>query len=152
MTAQPTFMHKKLGRDAAVIGGSIAGLLTARVLSQYFDHVTILERDPVHDAPEARKGEPQARHLHALLGQGLKIMTGYFPDLPQALAEHGAVIDDMGHGARWYTFGGYRTETTLGLQGVTMSRPLLEWLVRRFTLAVPAMPLPRSARRPPARR
>ena len=50
-------------RHALVIGGSMAGLLTARVLSDHFDQVTILERDSVHDYPESRKGQPQTRHL-----------------------------------------------------------------------------------------
>lgn len=31
-----------LGRHAVVIGGSMAGLLTARILSDYFEQVTIL--------------------------------------------------------------------------------------------------------------
>lgn len=43
-------------KHAVVIGGSLAGLFAARVLSDYFDAVTILERDPVNDVPEARKG------------------------------------------------------------------------------------------------
>mgnify|MGYP001800307808 FL=1 len=34
-----------LGLRAVVIGGSIAGLLTARILSNYYERVTILERD-----------------------------------------------------------------------------------------------------------
>jgi heterodisulfide reductase subunit A-like polyferredoxin len=33
--------QSRLGKHAVVIGGSIAGLLTARVLSDYFDTVTI---------------------------------------------------------------------------------------------------------------
>lgn len=32
---------------AVVIGGSIAGLISARVLSDYFDKVTVLERDQI---------------------------------------------------------------------------------------------------------
>jgi len=36
---------------AVVIGGSIAGLITARVLSDYFEHVVILQRDAVEDRP-----------------------------------------------------------------------------------------------------
>jgi hypothetical protein len=39
------------GDRALVIGGSIAGLIPARVLSDYFDHVVILERDTVEDLP-----------------------------------------------------------------------------------------------------
>ena len=32
------------GADAVVIGGSVAGLLTARALAVHFERVTILER------------------------------------------------------------------------------------------------------------
>ena len=59
-------------QHAVVIGGSMAGLLTARVLSDYFEQVTILERDPVHNQPEARKGQAHTRHVHALIGCGVK--------------------------------------------------------------------------------
>ena len=52
---------------AIVLGGSMAGLLTARVLSDHFAQVTIVERDPVRNQPESRKGQPQTRHLHILL-------------------------------------------------------------------------------------
>ena len=34
---------------AIVIGGSMAGLLTARVLSDHFARVTIVERDKAHN-------------------------------------------------------------------------------------------------------
>ncbi len=128
---------QRLGRHAIVIGGSMAGLLAARILSDHFDQVTILERDKVNDAPEARKGQPQTRHLHALLAKGLEVMTRYFPDLPQGLAENGAIIADMGETTRWYTFGGYRVQAPTGFMGALMSRPLLEWQVRRRVLALP---------------
>ena len=48
---------------AIVIGGSMAGLLAARVLAAHFDRVTILERDSFPEGPEFRKGVPQARHV-----------------------------------------------------------------------------------------
>jgi len=38
-------MAHRLGQHAVVIGGSLAGLMTARVLSDHFDAVTVLERD-----------------------------------------------------------------------------------------------------------
>ena len=77
---------------AIVLGASMAGLLTTRVLSDHFERVTLLERDPVHVGPESRKGQPQTRHLHGLLASGLEIMTHYFPDLHQALVAGGAVV------------------------------------------------------------
>ena len=33
-------------RHALVLGGSLAGLLAARVLCDHFDRVTVVERDP----------------------------------------------------------------------------------------------------------
>ena len=59
---------------AIVIGGSIAGMLAARVLSERFDRVTILDRDDIPDNHEARNGVPQGRHLHLLLEKGQQSM------------------------------------------------------------------------------
>ena len=44
--AQSTFDR----RHAAVIGGSMAGLLAARVLSDHFAQVTMIERDQLRTA------------------------------------------------------------------------------------------------------
>ncbi|MFN3981582.1 MAG: FAD-dependent oxidoreductase [Caldilinea sp.] len=120
---------------AVVLGASMAGLLTARVLSEHFDQVTLIERDPVADRPEARKGQPQTRHLHGLLASGLAVMSRYFPDLIEALEAGGAVVCDFGENMRWCTYGGYRQRFTLGSKAALMSRPLLEYLVRTRTLA-----------------
>ncbi len=127
--------------QAIVIGGSMAGLLTARVLSDYFEQVTIVERDPVHDQPEARKGQPHTRHLHGLLANGLQIFGHYFPDLPAALAELDTFMGDMGETMRWYTHGGYRKNFHSGLDGVTLSRPQLEFMIRQRVLARPNVTL-----------
>lgn len=120
---------------AIVLGASLAGLLTARVLSQHFDHVTLIERDAMPDQPEARKGQPQTRHLHGLLASGLEIMTRYYPDLPDALMAGGALVSDMTANMRWYAYGGYRQQFTMGRRAALMSRPFLEHLIRQRTLA-----------------
>ncbi len=129
------------GKHAIVIGGSIAGLMTARALSDFFERVTILERDPVTDRPEARKGQPQTRHLHALLAGGLGIMGEFFPDLPDGMAAAGAKVDDMAVNVRWYVAGGYRQQFKSGLSGSLSSRPMLEWQVRQRVLALPNVTL-----------
>ena len=128
-------------RRALVLGASMAGLLTARILSNHFDQVTIVERDPVTDQPVARKGQPQTRHLHGLLANGLEIMTRYYPDLPEALAAGGAVVEDMGETMRWYTYGGYRQRFSVGRESAIMSRPFLEQQIRQRTLALPNVTL-----------
>jgi 2-polyprenyl-6-methoxyphenol hydroxylase-like FAD-dependent oxidoreductase len=135
MTTSPAYTH------AVVLGASMAGLLTARVLSDHFDRVTIVERDPVEDAPLARKGQPQTRHLHGLLSSGLQILARLYPDLPDALRAGGAIVSDMGEGMNWHTFGGRRLPATVGLEAALMSRPFLEQLVRQRTLARPNIAL-----------
>lgn len=136
-------MYTKLndGTHAIVLGASMAGLLTARVLSDHFDQVTLLERDAVHPEPESRKGQPQTRHLHGLLASGLSIMTRYFPDLPDALVAGGAVVQDIAETMQWYTYGGYRQRFHMGMQAALMSRPFLESLIRQRTLARPNITL-----------
>ena len=47
--------------SALVIGGSLAGMCAARVLSDVFDKVTIIEHDAYPSAPDFRQGVPQAR-------------------------------------------------------------------------------------------
>ena len=122
---------------AVVIGCSLAGLFAARILSDHFGRVTVLERDPVNDRPESRKGQPQTRHLHGLLNQGFRIIKDLFPDLEQELAKGGATISDMGEAIRWYHFDGYKRQFTSGLEAVSVSRVFLEWQVRRYVMALP---------------
>ena len=61
-------------RHAVVLGGSLAGLLAARVLSDHFEHVTLIERDVYPDTPETRRGIPQAKHVHGLLLRGRQVL------------------------------------------------------------------------------
>ena len=65
--------------SALVIGGSLAGMCAARVLSDVFDKVTIIERDAYPSAPDFRQGVPQARHVHNLLARGLRELLRYRP-------------------------------------------------------------------------
>ncbi|GJL62493.1 MAG: FAD-binding monooxygenase [Nitrospirales bacterium] len=122
---------------AIVIGCSLAGLFTARVLSDHFERVTILERDPVGDHPESRRGQPQTRHLHGLLAQGFRIINDLFPDLEDALVKGGAIISDMGEAIRWYHFDGYKKQFTSGLHAVSVSRIFLEWNIRNYVARLP---------------
>ena len=126
---------------AIVMGASLGGLMTARVLSNHFQRVTIIERDVVNRHPESRHGQPQTQHLHGLLPGGFKVMMAYFPDLKQALNDAGANVIDFTDKMIWYTHGGYRKSFKMNLPAVTMSRPLLEHLVRERVLALPNVEL-----------
>ena len=49
-----------------VLAGSIGGLLAARVLAERFERVVVVERDPLPQTGEHRRGVPHGRHLHGL--------------------------------------------------------------------------------------
>ncbi len=132
---------RTLGRHALVIGGSIGGMMTARVLADHFAHVTVIERDAVADVPEPRKGQPQARHLHGLLAGGREAMESLYPGLAGEVIAHGGLTGDMGELMRWHIYGGWRKPFHAGLPGLLCSRPLLEWQIRRRTLALPNVAL-----------
>ena len=119
------------------MGGSMAGLLATRVLADFFERVTLLDRDAPPDTPETRKGVPQGRHAHALLARGEQILSGLFPGLTADLVAGGGFCADMGADMRWFQFGGYKKQHTWGRKTYTQSRPYLEWHVRRRVLALP---------------
>ena len=73
------------GGHALVIGGSMAGLLAARVLSERFGRVTLVERDHFPERPGFRKGVPQPRHLHAFMERGRLISKRLLPELSEEL-------------------------------------------------------------------
>src|SRR5258706_10324496 len=77
-------------QQAIIIGASVAGLLTARILSDHFEKVTLVERDTLPDGPEFRNGVPQAHHVHGLLARGQNIMETLFPGLTQELDQLGS--------------------------------------------------------------
>jgi 2-polyprenyl-6-methoxyphenol hydroxylase-like FAD-dependent oxidoreductase len=134
-------MSAAKGGHAVVIGASMAGLLSARVLSSYFERVTVLERDEVRDDPVPRKGQPHARHLHSLLAQGLAIFERFFPTLRDDLCAGGALLGDMGADIRWHAYGGYRRQFPSGMTGVLMTRAFLEQCVRRRVMELPNVTL-----------
>jgi flavin-dependent dehydrogenase len=126
-------MSERSGTSAIVIGAGIAGLVTARVLSDHVDRVTILERDRLPDEPVTRRGVPQGRHAHILLATGQRLLDGWFPGLADELAAGGAVGLDAAD-LVWHQGGNYRVPSDLGFLAMSMSRPLLEVTTRRRLL------------------
>ncbi|QRM35364.1 NAD(P)/FAD-dependent oxidoreductase [Microvirga sp. VF16] len=122
---------------AVVLGGSIAGLFAARVLSDHFAQVTVIERDGVNEAPEPRKGAPQGNHLHALLARGRMIADDLLPGLSDELAALGAVRLNAGRDFAWYYAGGWRMRHDSDLVFLSMSRPLLEGQIDKRVRALP---------------
>src|SRR6202000_2030614 len=86
----------RLGERAVVLGASMAGLLVARVLADFFETVTVVERDALPDDPAVRRGVPQGRHVHVLLARGAQILDDLFPGLLEELVADGAPVWDDG--------------------------------------------------------
>src|SRR6476646_5160900 len=71
----------RAGRHAIVIGAGVAGLVAARVLSDHFVRVTLMDRDFLPDAPMPRSWVPQGQHAHVLAHSGQVTLERLFPGL-----------------------------------------------------------------------
>lgn len=126
-------MNKRL-QHAVVIGGSIGGLMAARVLSDYFEQVTVLERASFPDKPEPRKTVPQGNHIHVLLGKGRDIVESNFPGLIQEMEEGGANMIDSSQDFCWFFQGAWRPRNETGIPMLLTLRPHVDWHIRRRLL------------------
>lgn len=118
-------------RVAIVIGGSIAGLTSARVLTDYFERVIVIERDPAPNVAIQRKGAPQARHPHILLARGQQILEQLFPGLVAELVQAGAISLDMGHDLPFCVDGAWCEPFHSEIHSTACSRRLLEYTIYR---------------------
>ncbi len=121
---------------AIIIGASMAGLLAARILSEHFDRVTLIDRDSLPEEPDFRNGVPQARHIHALLAQGQKIMEDLFPGLAEDFIEMGAPRIVWGRDTASLTPGGWVKRFESGFESNIVTRIRLEWHVRQYVTAL----------------
>src|SRR5439155_464967 len=74
---------------AVVLGGGIAGLAAARLLTRHYARVVVLERDTRPDVAEPesayggwqRRGVPQFRHSHAFLARLRLVLLAHLPEV-----------------------------------------------------------------------
>ena len=122
---------------AIVIGGSMAGLLAARVLADHYKQVTVLERDEFPPLGAHRRGVPQGKHTHGLLASGRDAIEKLFPGISDQLIAAGALEGDIVGESRWFNEGACLARFKSGLNGLLMTRPLLEGMVRQRLLSLP---------------
>jgi 2-polyprenyl-6-methoxyphenol hydroxylase-like FAD-dependent oxidoreductase len=143
--------QRVLFRQAVVMGGSIAGLMAARVLSDHAEQVLIIERDDLTelDLPDERiaadpvgavgprPGVPQASQVHALLPSGMNQLERWFPGFIDAALATGAVNPPPSTN-RFYLDGKLREDPPEGpaAQALISSRPFLEALIRHRVLGL----------------
>lgn len=123
-------MEQQSQQHALVIGGSMAGLLAARVLADHFAQVTLVERDQFPDQPAFRAGVPQGRHLHVLLMRGRQIIETLLPGFTQRLITANAQDQDSIKDMRLYIGNQWAPSHPSTTRLFTCSRPLIDWVVR----------------------
>jgi 2-polyprenyl-6-methoxyphenol hydroxylase-like FAD-dependent oxidoreductase len=123
--------------QVAVIGGGMAGLLAARVLSDHAREVVLIERDCIGTQPDVpRTGVPQGHHAHAILTSGQRAIEALCPGITLRLLARGAQFG----GGTFFTANGY-LHTPDEDASLFASRALLEGEVRRLVLECPRIRL-----------
>jgi 2-polyprenyl-6-methoxyphenol hydroxylase-like FAD-dependent oxidoreductase len=130
-------MSEETGTRAVVLGGSIAGLFAARVLSEAYDEVQIVDRDKLVGVREPRRRCPQTYQANGLQAKGAHIMEEFFPGITQDLIEDGVPAGDMSGTVRWYARGNRLAQTTGDLIALGVLRPTLEWHIRERVQQLP---------------
>jgi 2-polyprenyl-6-methoxyphenol hydroxylase-like FAD-dependent oxidoreductase len=121
-----------VARQAIVVGAGMAGLTAARALADHFEQVLVLERDTLPLEAAQRAGTPQARHVHALLASGQHAFGQLFPGIEGDFDRAGAVPLRAGLDIRLERPGfDPFPQRDLGWSSYALSRPLLEYIVRR---------------------
>ncbi|MGH3578996.1 MAG: FAD-dependent oxidoreductase, partial [Mycobacterium sp.] len=127
--------------NAVVIGASIAGLCAARVLSDFYDRITLFDRDELPSTPADRAAVPQGRHVHLLMARGALEFDALFPGLLDDMVAAGVPMLENRPDCIYFGAAGHLLGTGHTLRGkftaYVPSRPHLEWQIRRRTTALP---------------
>lgn len=131
-------MNNPVGDRAVVVGGSISGTLAARVLSDFYREVVVVERDEVVGVRDLRRGTPHAGHAHGLHARGCVILEELFPGILDELRRARFPMGDLGE-QHWYFNGKRFRAARTGLPTVTTRRPVLEDHIRGKVAARPGV-------------
>lgn len=128
-------------KHAIVIGGSFSGLFAGRVLGDFFDRVTVLDRDSFPEGVKDRAGVPQARHVHGLLVRGLWEYERAFPGFERLAVERGATFHDHTWDFVVLRPQGWQPRYRSDLKFLSASRELIESCVRDLFRKLPKVEL-----------
>ena len=128
-----------IGDHAVVLGGSMAGLLVARVLADAYNRVTVVECDDLCDSVAPRRGVPQGSHIHGLIARGGQILDELLPGITESLTARGVPTMDQLRDARLYFSGHRLRQAESGVMVLSASRPCLAAHVRARVRSLPGV-------------
>ena len=136
-TSSPAPTGPRVGEHAIVIGASVAGLLAARVLSDSYDRVTVLDRDTLPEGlTENRRAVPQGYHAHGLQLGGQAALEELLPGFMAEAISEGSAPLRPGIDMRFRIGGHDLPRVDAGAKAAVSSRPVLEGIVRRRVGAI----------------
>ncbi|MEA9357595.1 hypothetical protein SHI21_15305 [Bacteriovorax sp. PP10] len=112
---------------AVVIGGGIAGLAAAKVLSPHFKQVIIYDKGEIK----------QSLHQHVLLKSGQTILENLFPGIKKKLALAGCLEIDWAKDTLWENFDGSFPRYDSSVKTLSMSRILLQKMIIKELASMP---------------
>jgi 2-polyprenyl-6-methoxyphenol hydroxylase-like FAD-dependent oxidoreductase len=126
------------GDHAIVVGGSVAGMPAAKVLSRYFDRVTIVERDELPEHADHHRGVPQSPHLHGLLYGGRITMDELYDDgeFTEAMRAVGGPYFDFARHQAFRFPEGWIKRAPGDLMVIFATRWTMEHVIRKLTQKV----------------
>jgi pimeloyl-ACP methyl ester carboxylesterase/2-polyprenyl-6-methoxyphenol hydroxylase-like FAD-dependent oxidoreductase len=135
-TDAPIVESEPNGRHAIVVGGSIAGLLAAWALSDAYDRVTLIERDPLPAPGEGHRSVPHGRQPHLLIAAAQQALETIFPGIGEEMVNDGAATYAALGDGRFVVAGNQLARVDMGLTAITASRPFIEGHLRRRVSAL----------------
>ncbi len=121
-----------------VVGASVAGMFAAAAAAHAGCEVLVLERDEPTDDVGPHRGVPQRRQPHVFLYRGLISLEELLPGIRADLLARGAVALDTGDLA-WLGEQGWMATGQPSFEVVSMTRPLLDQVVRRRVVGLPGI-------------
>lgn len=121
-----------------ILGASFAGLFAAAACVGAGRRVTVLERDRLPARPIPRPGVPQGNQPHVFLHRGMLALEELLPGTGAELESLGAIAIDTGDLA-WLAEAGWSEYGLKAYTVLSVTRPLLEDVVRRRVRALPGI-------------
>lgn len=127
----PLTSDTSLGR-VVVAGAGVAGLAAAAALAGRCEELVIVEPDRLPESPVERRGVPQSRQLHNLLGRAQRHLEELFPGFTAGLDSIEAARAPIATATHVFELGVRMPERDLGMELWSATRPAVEWLCREL--------------------